>query len=59
MLAAQWLEASAIQSPEKAWKFHDVLFENEDKLGTNFFRKAAKDVGIDVKKCERDAEVSR
>jgi protein-disulfide isomerase len=56
MPAAQWFEAVAIQSPEKAWKFHDILFENQDKLGFDFYRKTAKDLGIDVKKCERDAE---
>jgi protein-disulfide isomerase len=55
MPAAQWFEAIAIQSPEKAWKFHDVLFENQDKLGIDFYRKTAKDLGVDVKRCERDA----
>jgi protein-disulfide isomerase len=56
MPAAQWFEAVAIQSPEKAWRFHDILFENQDKLGVDFFKKTASDLGIDVKKCERDAE---
>jgi protein-disulfide isomerase len=55
MPAAQWFEAVAIQSPEKAWKFHDIMFENQDKLGVDFFKKTAKALGIDVKKCERDA----
>lgn len=55
MPAAQWFEAIAIQSPEKAWRFHDILFENQDKLGIDFYRKTAKDLGLDVKKCERDA----
>jgi protein-disulfide isomerase len=56
MPAAQWLEAVAIQSPEKAWKFHDILFENQDKLGVDLFKKAAKDLGVDVERCEQDAE---
>lgn len=56
MPAAQWLEAVAIQSPEKAWKFHDILFENQDKLGADFFKKTAKDLGVDVERCEKDAE---
>ena len=56
MPAAQWLEAVAIQSPEKAWKFHDILFENQDKLGVDLFKKAAKDLGVDVEKCEQDAK---
>jgi protein-disulfide isomerase len=56
MLAAQWLEAVAIQSPEKAWTFHDILFENHDKLGVDFFKKTAKELGVDVEKCEKEAE---
>jgi protein-disulfide isomerase len=56
MPAAQWLEAIAIQSPEKAWVFHDILFENQDKLGVDFFKKTAKDLGVDVDRCEREAE---
>jgi protein-disulfide isomerase len=56
MPAAQWLEAVSIQSPEKAWKFHDILFENQDKLGVDFFKKTAKDLGVDVERCEQDAE---
>ncbi|WP_337286320.1 thioredoxin domain-containing protein [Candidatus Methylomirabilis sp.] len=56
MPAAQWLEAVAIQSPEKAWKFHDILFKNQDKLGIDFFKKTAKDLGVDVERCEKDAE---
>lgn len=55
MPAAQWFEAIAIQSPEKAWRFHDILFAHQDKLGVEFYRKTAKDLGVDVKKCERDA----
>jgi protein-disulfide isomerase len=56
MPAARWLEAVAIQSPEKAWKFHDILFENQEKLGVDLFKKIAKDLGLDVEKCEKEAE---
>jgi protein-disulfide isomerase len=56
MRAAQWFEAVAIQSPEQTWKFHDLLFENQEKLGVDFFRKIAMDLGVDVVKCERDAD---
>lgn len=55
MPAAQWLEAVAIQSPEKAWRYHDTLFQNQDKLGADFFRKTAADLGLDVERCEKDA----
>lgn len=56
MPAAQWLEAIAIQSPEKAWKFHDVLFKNQDRIGVDFFRRTAADLGVDLIKCEKDAQ---
>jgi protein-disulfide isomerase len=56
MPAAQWFEAIAIQSPEKAWKFHDILFQNQGKLGADFFKTTAKKLGVDVEKCEKDAE---
>lgn len=56
MPAARWLEAIALQSPEKAWRFHDALFQNQDKLGLEFFRQTANDLGVDVDKCARDAE---
>lgn len=56
MPAAKWFEAIAIQSPEKAWKFHDILFQNQDKLGDDFYKKTAKELGVDVAKCERDID---
>ncbi|HNW45421.1 MAG TPA: thioredoxin domain-containing protein [Elusimicrobiales bacterium] len=55
MPAAQWLEAVALQSPEKSWQFHDTLFSNQDKLGLEFFKETAKGLGLDVVKCEADA----
>lgn len=55
MPAARYLEAVALQSPDKAWAFHDKLFENQDKLGEPFFKETAKALGLDVKKLEEDA----
>lgn len=55
MPAAQWFEAVAMQSPEKAWQFHDILFQNQDKLGVAFYKKTAGDLGIDLERCEKDA----
>jgi protein-disulfide isomerase len=55
MPAAQWFEAVAMQSPEKAWRFHDILFQNQDKLGVDFYRKTAGELGIDLERCEKDA----
>lgn len=55
MPAAQWFEAVAMQSPEKAWQFHDILFRNQDKLGVAFYKKTAGELGIDAERCEKDA----
>ncbi|UPT75484.1 MAG: thioredoxin domain-containing protein [Elusimicrobiota bacterium] len=54
--AAQWFEALALQSPEKAWTFHDTLFENQSKLGEDYFKLLAKDLGLDVEKAAKDAK---
>jgi protein-disulfide isomerase len=54
--AAQWFEAIAIQSQEKAWKFHDILFNSQDRLAVDFFRSTARDLGLDIKRCEKDAQ---
>ena len=61
MPAARWQEAVAIQSPEKAWIFHDKMFENQEKLSDAktadaFFHQVVKDLGLDVKKAEKDSQ---
>lgn len=55
MPAAQWFEALALQSPEKAWDFHDALFEHQDKLGPEYYKQLTKDLGLDVAKAAKDA----
>ena len=55
--AAKYFEAVAKQSSEKAYKFHDYVFENRAKLvadGEKFLKEAAKHVGADMKKVEKD-----
>jgi protein-disulfide isomerase len=54
MPSALWVQAATLQSPEKAWKVHDALFENQDKLGEEFWTKTAKDAGLDVEKMKKD-----
>lgn len=54
MPAAQWFEAVALQNPDKAWIFHDKMFQNQEQLGEEFFRKTVKELGLDVKKAEAD-----
>ncbi|GIL18248.1 MAG: hypothetical protein BroJett040_19990 [Oligoflexia bacterium] len=57
MPAAKYFEAIARQSPEKAYKFHDAIFENQADLRTKgeaFMKEAAKKAGADMKKLEKD-----
>lgn len=54
--AAKWQEAVALQSADKAWIFHDKMFENQGQLGEDFFKKTVKELGLDVAKAAKDAE---
>lgn len=57
MPAAKYFEAVARQDAAKAYKFHDMVFENQDKLrekGEAFLEEAAKKVGADIKKVKKD-----
>lgn len=38
------------QDADKFWKYHDLAFKNQEKLGTDDLTKYAKDVGADMKK---------
>ena len=40
------------QSSDKFWKYHDILFENQDKLSESDLGKYAEKVGVDKKKFE-------
>ena len=51
--AARFYEAIALQDAGKAEKFHDLVFQNQDRLKTEkdgFLKEMAKKVGADVKK---------
>ncbi len=56
MPAAQYYEALALQSHEKAQKFHDELFDNFSKIknGESFFKSVAKKLGADMGKLATD-----
>lgn len=59
MPAAKYFEAIARQSPEKAYKWHDLIFENQGELrakGDVFMKDSAKKVGVDLKKIEKDLQ---
>ena len=52
---AKWLEAVAIQSPDKAWVFHDTMFKNQSSLSEDYYKKTVKGMGLDVEKAAKDA----
>lgn len=57
MPAAKYFEAIARQSSEKAYKFHDLIFENQKDLGAKkeaFLKDLAKKVGADMGKLAKD-----
>ena len=57
MPAAKYFEAIAMQDPKKAEKFHDEIFTNQRELnqdGEKFLKNAARKVGADLKKVEKD-----
>ena len=57
MPAAKYFEAIARQSADKAYKFHDFVFENQQELGSKkekFLDDAAKKVGADMAKLKKD-----
>lgn len=57
MPAAKYFEAVARQSAEKAYKLHDLIFENQADLrskGEAFLKDAAKKAGADMKKLDKD-----
>lgn len=55
MPAARWFEAAWRQSPDKAWKLYDELFQNQNKLSEYYLRTAAVAVGLDPAKLAREA----
>ncbi len=54
--AALHMEAAALQSPDKAWKYHDKLFENQERLSEPYLTEAAKELGLDVARLKKDAK---
>lgn len=56
MITAQYYEAIALQSKEKAIKFHDTIFQNQKnlRLGEKYLNKVTKKLGIDLAKLNQD-----
>ncbi len=61
MISSQYFEAIALQSPSKAFKFHDEVFKNQSKLkkGETFLTKLAKDLKVDLKRLKKDINSDR
>lgn len=55
-IAAKYYEAVRLQSEEKAFKFHDKLYQDQSKLknGEAFLKELAKSVGADMSKVAKD-----
>ena len=47
------------QSSDKFWKFHDIVFKNQDKLDKANLEKFAKEAGADVKKFNECVEAKK
>lgn len=54
MPAALLMEAAALQSEDKAWRLHDKLFENQNRLGTELYKELAKELSLDWARLEKD-----
>ncbi len=57
--AALYMEAIALQSPDRAWEFHDILFQNQGKLGADFYEAVAKQMGLDMDRLAVDLKSDR
>ena len=56
-IGAEYMEAIALQGPEKAIRFHDQLFEKQREFqagGEEFLKKLAKDAGVNMARLEKD-----
>ena len=58
MISAQYFEAIRLQNEEKAFKFHDEIFNNQRKLknGKKFLDATAKKLGVNMGKLAKDVK---
>ena len=56
MPASQYYEAIRLQSPEKAWQFHDAIYGNQRALqnGEKFLEAEAKKLKVDMARLKKD-----
>jgi protein-disulfide isomerase len=58
MPASQYYEAIRLQSPEKAWQFHDAIYKNQRALqnGEKFLEAEAKKLKVDMARLKKDVK---
>jgi protein-disulfide isomerase len=56
MISAKYYEAISLQSPKKAFLFHDEIFTNQSELkqGEAYLTRLSKKLGLDMKKLSQD-----
>ncbi len=62
MPSARYYEAIAMQSLDKAHQFHNMIFENQDKLKSkkeDYLKEAARKVGADMGKLKSDLDSAK
>lgn len=58
-LAAAYFEAAALQDVDKAWQLHDVMFAQQETLGTGggeWLKTQAEALGLDMERLQADLE---
>lgn len=48
------ITAEAAGKQDKFWEMHDLIFENQDKLNTQFLLSLAENMGLDMKQFAKD-----
>lgn len=58
MIASKYYEAIRLQSEDKAFKFHDKIFDQQQKLrkGEPFLKSLAKELNVNMTKLQKDLE---
>lgn len=56
LISAKYYEAISLQSPQKAFEFHDQIFSNQHSLkqGEAFLTRIAKDLKVDMTRLKKD-----
>jgi protein-disulfide isomerase len=50
------MAAEAAGKQDKFWEMHDLIFENQDRLNTNFLLSLAEGIGLDLTQFSKDSK---